>query len=224
MAWFCLHKILDNFGKKHYVRVNILFMGYVLYYTVLGIFCFLGLYEVISFTYWIPIFDIVIIMLMVFVILFYGAIINEHDLIHDKILLQNEEILLELLKNQSAYFECSEFVPSEEIFITGVREIKKFADCELEKERKIKKKQADKNEEDIVEKRRKIIKKVITSSIQYISFIRKILQHNYRYDPFKIMGVRATMATVTNILLGLLSIVSSLLGAFIAKNIIAKKA
>lgn len=192
-SWYTLNLMARDYGKKYQKRVDMYMAVFVLYYLIVGFACILSIFNMVPrfpLIYFVLMgFEMLVFFTIVFMVLFKGAIINDHFVLHQTLLNDLRTITNDFITMDQVYFNNKNFVPKNEVYLLGKENIKVYLEHfygtgETRPEREL---------------RERYFKNLLSIN----KFISNQLAFEYQNKPFKVLGIPATAATIQSFLAGI---------------------
>lgn len=189
-SWFTLNIIARDYGNRFLKRIDMHLGVFLVYYLMVLIGCLVSIYEVIPrfpMVYYVVLgFEMFLVFMIIFFIIFKGAIINRYSSLHEGLFNENKQNILDFMAFDKIYFENPSYITQNDVYSIGIEVIKENIAIyyDLNDKRPSR------------EKRKTYLSRLILMNENITSQLN-FQQSNY---PFKILRVPATMATLQSLL------------------------
>ena len=192
-SWFSLNIMVRDYGKKYQKRVDMYLAVFLLYYLVVGFICIISIFDLIirfPTIYYIELgFEMLVYFAIVFIVLFKGVVINDHYLIHESLLTQLKQIIVDFISFDKLYFQNEFYTPNNEVYLLGKNRIDHILNIYYKK--------------DDIRTPPELRESYFKTLLSINKFVTSQLTLEKLNRPFKVLGIPATSATVQSLLAGI---------------------
>lgn len=189
-SWYTLNLIVRDYGNRYLKRVDMHIGLFLIYYMLILVIFLISIYEFIpkldSVYYVVLGYEMLIVLTSLFLIIYKGAIINEHFVLHQKLLIEIKRVIVDFLTLDPIYFENDYFTSRNQVYLLGKNTIEGYIKGSI----------GDNDDRSDREKREGHLESIIS----LYDMVMNQLAFQKEYYPFNFLGIPDTMATLQSLL------------------------